>query len=233
MGTLGILLGVIIVGAVFAPQFWVKHVMQRHHTEREDFPGTGGELARHLIEHYQLNGVGVEETDTGPHYDPDARMVRLTPDIMQGRSITAVAVAAHEVGHALQHDDGLEGRPDGGLMRRQRLIMSVASLDKIASIFFLAAPLLGLLARTPAAFLGFIAIGVALLAVRIVVHLITLPVEYDASFQRALPLLRDGGYLAEDDLPAVRSVLKAAALTYVAAAAMSLLNLARWIRVIR
>ena len=76
-------------------------------------------------------------------------------------------------------------------------------------------------------------IGIGLLAVRVLVHLVTLPVEYDASFNKALPILRDGGYLAEDDIAGARSVLKAAAFTYVAAALTSLLNLARWIRVLR
>ncbi|MEL6505551.1 MAG: zinc metallopeptidase [Pseudomonadota bacterium] len=233
MAAFGLIIGALVLAAIFGPQFWIKHVMRRHGKDRTDLPGTGGELAQHLVDHYQLRGVGVEETDLGPHYDSDARMVRLTPDIMRGRSLTAVAVATHEVGHALQHADGLDGLPDGGLMRRQRLVKAVVSIDRLASIFFLAAPILGALARTPAAFFGFIAVGIGLLAIRLVVHLITLPVEYDASFQRALPLLKHGGYLEEDDLPAVRSVLKAAALTYVAAAAMSLLDLARWIRIIR
>ena len=67
---------------------------------------------------------------------------------------------------------------------------------------------------------------------RVLVHLVTLPVEYDASFGKALPILRAGGYLSEGDLEPARSVLKAAALTYVAAALMSLLNLARWARIL-
>ena len=75
--------------------------------------------------------------------------------------------------------------------------------------------------------------GIALIGVRLVVHLITLPVEWDASFNKALPILEQGQYLHPDDLPAARQVLKAAALTYVSVALASLLDLARWIRILR
>ena len=72
-----------------------------------------------------------------------------------------------------------------------------------------------------------------LLALSILMHAVTLPVEFDASFRRALPVLKAGRYLDDKDMPAAREILRAAAFTYVAAAAMSLLNVARWIRVLR
>ena len=105
--------------------------------------------------------------------------------------------------------------------------------DRIASVFFIAAPVLAVALRSPLAMLGMAVIGIGLLSVRILVHLVTLPVEYDASFNKALPILREGGYLSDDDLAGASSVLKAAAFTYVAAALMSLLNLARWFRILR
>lgn len=221
--------GVVIVGSLISgPQLWVKRQMRRHSADRKDLPGTGGELAEHLIEHFGISDVNVEQTDGGDHYDPEAKVVRLSQMNYEGRSLTAVAVAAHEVGHAMQDFNN-----ERGLTTRQRLVKFAMVTDKIASVFFLAAPVLGLLARTPAAFIGFAAIGIGLLAVRILVHLVTLPVEYDASFGKALPILEEGGYLSEEDLPAARSVLKAAALTYVSAAVMSLIDLARWIRILR
>lgn len=228
------LLGVLaLIAIIFGPQLWVKRMMMRHGDERTDFPGTGGELAQHLVDHLSLQGVGVEETDLGDHYDPEAQMIRLSADNYSKSSLTAVAVAAHEVGHALQHHHGSLGQNDGGLGLRQRLVGLVQVTDKIASVFFIAAPVLTVFARTPAAFFGLIGFGVALLAVRIVVHLVTLPVEFDASFRKALPILEEGGYLAEEDLPAARSVLKAAALTYVSSAIISLIDLARWVRILR
>ncbi|EFL88779.1 zinc metallopeptidase [Ahrensia sp. R2A130] len=223
------IIGVVLVGFLISgPQLWVKRQMRQHSADRPDLPGTGAELAEHLIKHFGVTGVTVEQTDAGDHYDSEAKAVRLTQQNYEGRSLTAVAVAAHEVGHAMQDHNG-----EAGLKRRHRMVKFAMATDKIASIFFLAAPVLGLLARTPAAFIGFAAIGIALLAVRILVHLVTLPVEYDASFGKALPILKEGGYLADSDLPAARSVLKAAALTYVSAAVMSLIDLARWIRILR
>lgn len=228
MAFLGIFGVLLVLGLVYAPQFWVGHTLRRHSAERPDFPGTGGEMAEHLVERFGLKGVGVEMTDKGDHYDPENRMVRLSQANYQGASLTAVAVAAHEVGHALQHHRG-----ERGLALRQKLVGFAMMTDRIASVFFIAAPVLAVLLRTPAAMLGMAVIGIGLLAVRVLVHLVTLPVEYDASFNKALPILREGGYLHDDDLAGARSVLKAAAFTYVAAALTSLLNLARWIRVLR
>ena len=185
-------------------------------------------MAQHLVERFELQGVGVEATDAGDHYDPEARMVRLSKANFDASSLTAVAVAAHEVGHALQHHRG-----ERGLTLRQSLVGIAMVTDRIASIFFIAAPVLAIVLRAPVALFGMALIGIGLLAIRIVVHLVTLPVEYDASFNKALPILREGGYLGDEDLAGARSVLKAAALTYVAAALAGLLNLARWIRFLR
>lgn len=229
MALLGIVALGLLLAVVFLPQVWVRHTMQRHGDVRADFPGTGGELAKHLVEHYDLKGVGVEQTDGGDHYDPSARVVRLSPDTYSKPSLTAVAVAAHEVGHAIQHHRG-----ERGLKMRQALVRIAQVTDRFAALFFIAAPVLAVIVRTPGAFLGMAAIGIGLLGVRVIVHLVTLPVEYDASFNKALPILREGGYLRnEDDLGGARAVLKAAAFTYVAGALMSLLDLARWIRLLR
>ena len=224
-----IVLGLALLLAVtLLPQFLVRSTISRHGVDRPDLPGTGGELARHLLDRFDLGNVTVERTEIGDHYDPDAKVVRLLDRHHDGRSLSAVAVAAHEVGHALQDAAG-----DRLLAWRQRLARLAAVTDRIASVFFIAAPVLAILARTPLAFAALVAIGLALLSVRVVVNLITLPVEYDASFGKALPILREGGYLAEEDMPAARSVLRAAAFTYVASALVSLVNLARWIRVLR
>jgi uncharacterized protein len=218
----------LLLAAVVLPQFWVRHTISRHSDDRPDLPGTGGELARHLLNRYDLPNVGVEITETGDHYDPEAKMVRLLPQHHDGRSLAAVAIAAHEVSHALQ-DAGNERM----LALRQRLARLVMVTDRMAGIVLLAAPILGALLRAPAAIFGLVAIGVALLSVRVVVNLVTLPVELDASFGKALPILKDGDYLHENDLAPVRSVLRAAAFTYVASALISLINLARWIRLLR
>lgn len=217
-----------LLAAVALPQLWVRHTIRRHGGDRPDLPGTGGELARHLLDRFDLAHVRVEVTDKGDHYDPEAKAVRLLPQHHDGRSLSAVAIAAHEVSHAIQ-----DGRGERMLALRQRLAKLAAVTDRLAGIFFIAAPLLTLVVRSPAAFLALAGAGVGLLAVRVVVTLVTLPVETDASFSKALPILKDGGYLSPDDMPAARSVLRAAAFTYLAGALISLINLARWIRLLR
>ena len=225
---IGIIVILAIIALVALPQLWIKRQMKAHGVHRPDLPGTGGELAKHLIEHYGLDGIAVEETKRGDHYDPNAKAVRLTSTVHDGRSLTAVAVAAHEVGHAIQHH-----RNERGLRWRNGLARVAQVSEAFAGVFFLLAPVLGIFLRTPGAIFGMISIGVAFLAIRVLVHLVTLPVEFDASFGKALPILKAGGYLDDEDLPAARSVLKAAAFTYVASALMGLIDLARWLRFLR
>ncbi|MFZ4120836.1 MAG: zinc metallopeptidase [Caulobacterales bacterium] len=222
----GALAAIALLGLIFGPSMWVRAVMRKHAVERPDFPGNGGELARHLLDKFLLPDVGVEETPAGTdHYDPTARVVRLSPENLTGRSITAVTVAAHEVGHALQHRDG-----DRFLVARTKWASSIGMLNLVAMGLLVSVPIVAILIKSPAiALLQVVAIA-ALLASRIVMHVLTLPVEFDASFKRALPALQQGGYLSEADLPAARSVLKAAAMTYVAGALASLLDVARWMR---
>src|SRR4249920_2242130 len=98
--------GILLLVVVYGPQFWIRHVLKRHGAERPDLPGTGAELARHLLDEANLPSVMVEPTDKGDHYDPEAQAVRLSPAHHDGRSIAAVAVAAHEVSHAVQHARG-------------------------------------------------------------------------------------------------------------------------------
>ena len=228
MGILALTGVVLLLGLIFGPQYWVKHVIKKHSASREDFPGTGGELAQHLLKEFKIDKVQVEITDAGDHYDPSDHMVRLLLNTHDGRSISAVAIAAHEVGHAIQHHEG-----NKLLALRQKLVVFASITDKFAAVFFFLAPILGIVGRSPAAFIGIVFLGISFIAVRLLVHLVTLPVEWDASFAKALPILEHGGYLKASDMPAARQVLKAAALTYVSVALASLLDLARWIRILR
>jgi Zn-dependent membrane protease YugP len=226
MIVLGLLAVALLLGLIFGPSLWVRNVMARHAADRPDFPGTGGELARHLLDQAGLHDVGVEEAPPGAdHYDPVARMVRLGPENHRGRSVTAVAVAAHEVAHAVQHRDG-----DALILTRTRWAGALAGVDKIAFGLLISIPLLAVIFKSPAIALVQVLAIVALLGGRILMHALTLPVEIDASFRRALPALERGGYLKASDMPAARSVLKAAAATYVASALATLVDVARWAR---
>ena len=92
----------ILLALIFGPSLWVKFVMKRYSKEKPEMPGTGGELAKHLIERFTLKDVKVEVTELGDHYDPVEKKVRLLREHYESRSLTAVAIAAHEVGHVRQ-----------------------------------------------------------------------------------------------------------------------------------
>lgn len=218
----------LLLAAIFGPQIWVRHEMSRHAAARPDLPGTGGELARHLLDRFQLGAVAVEATDAGDHYDPDARAVRLSPANHDGRSITAVAVAAHEVGHAIQHAQG-----SALFALRTGLARLLGRIDKVAMVVLVTAPFIAIMTRVPSIGLFQLGLAVALLGIGLVVHLVTLPLEIDASFGKALPILTTDGYLDAADVPAARGVLRAAAFTYVAGALVGLLNFLRLLRLIR
>ena len=218
----------LLLALVFGPQLWVKRVLRQHGADRPDLPGTGAELARHLLDEANLQSVTVEKTDLGDHYDPDAHAVRLLPQHHDGRSVAAVAVAAHEVSHAVQH-----ARGETAFMRRLELIRSLVWVERAAGVVLMLTPIVLIVVRSPALAILQVIAGIALLGIRVVVHATTLPVEFDASFGKALPVLLRGRYLAAGDMQAARGVLKAAAYTYVAAALASLLDVARWFRILR
>src|SRR3954470_4307622 len=128
--------GLLVLALIFGPQLWIRRVMAQHGAERPDLPGTGGELARHLLDEADLRGVTVELTGDGDHYDPEARAVRLTPQHYDGRSVAAAAVAAHEVSHAVQHAHG-----ELAFARRLALVKRLIWVERAASVIMLATPL--------------------------------------------------------------------------------------------
>ena len=219
---------VLIVALVFGPGWWVRNVMSRYSSPENRYDGTGGELARYLLDQHDLQQVKVEETDTGDHYDPAAKVIRLTPGNLNGRSLTAVTVAAHEVGQALQDASGF-----APLRIRTQLVVLARPVERLGAGILMAAPFIGLLTRAPLVSLLMIAGGFMSLATTTLVHLLTLPTELDASFTRALPMLEKGEILKPVDLPHARRLLKAAALTYLSASLASLLNIARWWALLR
>ena len=225
---LWILALLLLMGRAFGPTLWVRRVMQAHGDDGSDYPGTGGEFARHLLDEHGLHDVSVEVTAQGDHYDAGAKAVRLSQERHDGRSLTAVAVAAHEVGHALQDRDGY-----APLKWCHRLVATANLTDRIGSVLILGLSALGGAAMSPRFFLFGILAVVGIGLIHVAAYLVMLPVEMDASFRRAFPIIDQGGYLPKEDLPSVRSVLKAAAYTYVAASLFQVLNLLRILRAFR
>lgn len=224
-----ILLILLVLAVVFGPQLWAQYTFKRYSKPLERIPGTGGELAVHLLERLKMDGVKVEKAERqGDHYDPVRRVVCLSLSNFDDKSLTAVAVAAHEVGHAIQHHRG-----EAMLQWRTRLAMIAMVVQKVGAAAMMAMPLVMVISRAPVSGLFMAAIGIGSMLLATLVHLVTLPVEIDASFGKALPVLREGQYIQPQDEPAVRRILRAAALTYVAASLASLLNLWRWFRILR
>ncbi len=223
-----VLLLVIVGIVVFGPQLWTRRVFAQHSVPRPDYPGTGAELARHLLDQLDMQHIKVEATELGDHYDPEMKAVRLTPDKFNGKSLTAITVAAHEVGHAIQDQAGYQP-----FTERTRLVRVAQGAEKLGGIVMLGIPIAATLAQTPVAGVLVLVAGMATMGIATLVHLVTLPVEWDASFRRALPILQQKNYLSPQDEQGARRILTAAALTYVAASLASLLNLWRWIAFLR
>ncbi|MDP6419334.1 MAG: zinc metallopeptidase [Candidatus Krumholzibacteria bacterium] len=179
---------------------------------------SGEEVARRLLSDEGLSSVVVNATQgkLDDHYDPRNRTVNLSPGVHQGRSLAALAIAAHETGHALQHKS--EWLP---LALRSSIAPAVGLGSGLAFPLF---------------FVGFIFpsfrilmdLGIWFFSLAVIFHLVTLPVEFDAS-RRAMAMLSDKGILASDESAGAKKVLGAAAMTYVAAAAVSVMHLLRLI----
>ena len=220
-----ILLG--IVAVFYGPSVWASSVLKRHSKEVTKYPGTGGEFAQHLITQLGLT-VSLETTDQGDHYDPQAKVIRLSEDNFNTKSLTAVVVAAHEVGHALQ--DSLNYRP---LKIRTQLALIAYHAERVGALFMYAIPIVAGITRAPTSGFIMLFLGLATMSISSIMHFITLPVEFDASFKRALPVLQAGHYLDEQDMKYARKILLAAALTYVAQSLSGLFNIWRWITIFK
>lgn len=176
---------------------------------------SGAEVAQRILRGNGLDGVAVEPVhgNLTDHYDPRTRSVRLSQGNFGSASIAAVSIAAHEVGHALQHGSGYPP------LSIRSAVFPVANLGStLAFPLFL----IGFVAGLPA----LIDLGIIFFSAAVLFSVVTLPVEFNAS-RRALVQLREGGLLASDEMPGAKKVLDAAALTYVAATAMAILQLLR------
>jgi len=188
-------------------QSWLKRTVAKHAVEPVQSGLTGAEVARAILDHNGLHEVPIEQTGGGPlsdHYDPRSRTIRLSPTVYGERSITATAVGAHEVGHAIQH-----ARAYIPMRLRSALFPAVAFSSRIWMILLLAGMFLQIA--------GLVVVAIALYSVAVLFQSITLPVEFDAS-RRAGKQLQELRLIGTGESGGVKSVLNAAAMTYVAGA---------------
>ena len=190
--------------------FWAQHRVKSTFARNLEVPVangmTGAQVARRILDANGLNDVPVEETpgSLSDHYDPRSRSVHLSEPVYRGTSVASTAVGAHEVGHAIQHAQAY-----AFFRFRSAMFPAVQFASNIWFLFLLGGLFLNIL--------GFFYIAIALYSVAVLFQFVTLPVEFDAS-RRAKQQLQDLGLVASNEAAGVKSTLKAAAWTYVAAA---------------
>ncbi len=184
---------------------------------------TGEQAARKILDENGLHDVRVERVSGNltDHYDPRAKVIRLSDSVHSSTSVAAVGVAAHEAGHAVQHAVGYAP------IKLRNTIVPIANIGSMAGPYLI---IIGLLLSGAMSDV-LLNLGVWFFSAAVLFQLVTLPVEFNAS-NRAIATLKNGMYLYEDEVPAVKKVLSAAAMTYVAAAAVSIANLLRFIMLI-
>ena len=209
---------ILIPGLLFAlwAQYMIKSTFAKYSNIHSSRNITGAEAAKEIARR-KITGTNIPvEHISGnltDHYDPRQKVLRLSDSVYGSTSIAAIGVAAHEVGHAIQHNEGYLP-----LILRNSIVPVVNLSSTMAfPIFFI-----GLLIKSGT----MLDVGIILFSAALVFHLITLPVEINAS-TRAVSILRNTGMLSEQELSGVKKVLTAAALTYVASLAMSILQLLR------
>ena len=209
----------------------VNSTFNRYRQERSYRGMTGQEVAVQMLRNAGILDVPVEMVagHLTDHYDPKNRVLRLSESVFNSSSIAAIGVAAHEAGHAIQHQEGY-----GPLHLRNAII----PLTRIGSnlsmpLIFIGIAMGGLSSAASATNMGWyiIVAGIALFGVAVLFQVITLPVEFNAS-RRALQTLGNMQILLEDEVKKARKVLSAAALTYVAAMAQAVANLLRLLLIV-
>ena len=209
----------LIIG--FVVQAWLKKTVAANMQVAVANGMTGAEIARQILDRNGLHEVPVDTSPGGPlsdHYDPRKKSVHLSEPVYGGRSVASTAIAAHEVGHAIQH-----AKAYGPFRVRSAMWPAVAFASQ-AWLFLL---MIGLFAQIT----GLMTFAVILFAVVVLFQLVTLPVEFDAS-RRAMAQISDLGLVSTGESQGARKVLTAAAMTYVAGALAALSQLAYWLLIL-
>ena len=211
------LYGLVILSLLIslAAQIHVKSSFRKYSQVRNERGMTGAEAARQLLLDHGITDVGIQQVagSLTDHYDPRTNIIRLSEDVYNSDSVAAVGVAMHEAGHALQYAEGyFPIRVRNAIVKSTNICSTGSYILVLLGILFAFQPLLD--------------IGIALFCVVLFFQLVTLPVEFNAS-GRAVRSLRETGILNAEEQAGVRKVLTAAALTYVAAVAVSLIHLLR------
>jgi len=216
------LLMLVGMALVFVPQMWVKNTVARFSEVGTAQRLSGRSVAQSILSEHGLGHVSIEmvEGELSDHYDPEAKAVRLSPDVYSGHSIASVAVAAHECGHAIQHAKGYYP-----VVIRSSMVPLVNFGSNLGPLLIMGAVMLGAFSHAaPSLSITIAWAGVLLYGLAVAFHFVTLPVELDAS-GRALKVLETHNYLTREEMGGAKKVLTAAAFTYIATALYALMQL--------
>ena len=182
-------------------------------------PFTGKELGNKILKELNINNVTIHSIKQLDHYNPIEKKVHISEDKIDKKSITSISVVVHEIGHAIQDKENYKP-----LILRQKLVEKTMIFQRLGS-FLLIIGLPSIFALTKSPLITFIAaiLIMGCLSTNVLIHLITLPVEFDASFKRALPILKK--YVPKENMKQCKSVLRAAAFTYLAQSIISIFRL--------
>lgn len=197
-------------------QYKVRSAYKKYSQVGSSSQMTGAQVARRILDEHGLYQVEIEEVrgKLSDHYDPQAKVVRLSTDNYHGTSLAGTAVAAHEVGHALQDAE------DYAFLRFRHALVPVANFGSMAAFPLILAGIFF------SAFSSLLLLGIIFFSAAVLFQIVTLPVEFNAS-SRAMQQVVSSGVIRNEEERSTRKVLDAAALTYVAAAAASILELVR------
>lgn len=211
--TMLILIPAVIIS--FIAQMQISRTYSKYRTVGTRNGYTGQQVARMMLDEAGLFDIQIQiiNQELGDHYSPSERILRLSPDVYNGSNVAAAGIAAHEVGHAIQHKESYKP-----IVVRNAIVPIVNIGSSFSWIVFFLGLVLGISKLTT--------IGIILFSAVVVFQLITLPVEFNAS-SRALSILKSRNILYEDEAKGAKKVLKAAAMTYVAAVLHSISQLIR------
>ena len=204
---------------LFLPSLWVNYILKKYNRVLPDMPFTGRELGKKILQEKKITNVSINSIQQLDHYNPREKKINISTDKLDKKSITSIAVVAHEIGHAIQ--DREKYKP---LILRQSLIEKTMIFQRIGSfLLIIGLPSIFAFTKNPLITLIAAIIIMGCLSTNVLIHLITLPVEFDASFKKALPILKK--YVPKQNLHQCKSVLRAAAFTYLAQSIISIFRL--------
>ena len=209
---------IVLLSISILPIVWINYVFKKNDEILPNMPFNGIEFGNQLIKELELKDVCLEKTLIGDHYDLDQRKVKVGEDRLRKKSLTSISIICHEIGHAIQHAENYTP-----LITRTKLVKNTLWINKIAfAVIYIGLPIIFATGYLPLIKVCILLILLSLF-IGVVIHLVTLEVELDASFNKAMPIIKKK--IPEVYHDSCRSILRAAAFTYVVGVFKNLISL--------